>query len=316
MGDIGVKSNRVAMEAMLRWYPAAWRQRYGEELVVLMEDSERPLTLKVKLSLVRAGLREHLHETGLAGGQHPATERARAGSLLVLCAWTAFVLAGASFSKASEHFAQALPVSSGAVPGGAFDIVAVVGSIGATLVALGAIAALPSFVQFLRAGGWASIRRHVIRANVLTTVTVGAVFSLSSWAHHLNEFQRNGGDGLYSGAIAVWALLVAGTLAQWTVVGVVVARKLDLTRRVLRTEAILGVAVAGAMVIITAATALWWGAMAKDAPWFLQGTAIGTHPSPFTFQLIMTMALMFVAVLVATYGVVRIARSWTALTLV
>ena len=53
--------------------------------------------------------------------------------------------------------------------------------------------------------------------------------------------------------------------------------------------------------------------MAKDAPWFLRGTATGTSPSPFTLQLVLTMALMLAASLFAGYGVLRISRSWTRL---
>ena len=310
-----MSGSKDELSALLRWYPPAWRERYGEELVVLMEDhlGEQSPRFKVKLSLVWAGLRERAHQSGLVGVQLSPAERARAGSLLVLCAWTAFVLAGASFSKASEHFAQALPVASRAVPQGAFDVVAVLGVIGAMLVAFGAIAALPAFVQFVHAGGWSSIRGRVLRAAVLTVMTVGAVIALGAWAHHLSEFQRNGGDGLYSGAFVAWALLVAGTLAQWTAAGVVAARRIDLTRRLLHIETVLAVAVAGAMVVITAAAALWWVAMAKDAPWFLQGTATGTSPSPFNVQLALTMVLMLMSVLVAGYGVMRVARSWTGL---
>ena len=60
---------------------------------------------------------------------------------------------------------------------------------------------------------------------------------------------------------------------------------------------------------MTAAVALWWAVIAKDAPWFLQGTAIGTSPSPFNLQLVLTMTLMSAAVLAAGYGVARITRS-------
>jgi hypothetical protein len=310
-----MKVRRDQRAALLRWYPPAWRERYGEELVVLMEDQsgERPPTLKVKLSLVRAGLRERVHAAGLVGVQLSPFERARAGSLLVLCAWTAFVLAGASFSKASEHFARALPVASRAIPEGAFDVVAGLGVLGVILVAVGAVAALPAFFRSVLDGGWSFIRGHLFRAGILTVVTVAAVIPLGAWAHHLNELQRNGGDGLYSGAFVAWALLVAGSLAQWTAVGVVAARKIEFTRRLLQLEATLAIAVAGTMVVMTAATALWWGAMAKDAPWFLQGTAAGTSPSPLTPQLVLTMTLMLGAVLAAAYGVVRVGRSWTGL---
>ena len=223
------------------------------------------------------------------------------------------MVAGASFAKAAEHFAQAVPAASRALPQGAFDVVAAMGLMGAALVALGAIVAVPAFVRFVYTGGWSSIRGRVLRAIVLSVITAGSVVPLSVWAHHLDEFQRNGGDGVYSGAFVAWALFVAASLAQWTAAGVAAARRIDLPRRLLHVEVILAVAVAGAMVAITAGTAVWWVAMARNAPWFLRGTATGTSPSPFDLQLVMTMALMLLAVVAAAYGVVRVGRSWTGI---
>ena len=310
-----MKAGGTDRAALLRWYPPAWRDRYGDELVALIEDQGggRPPTFRVTLSLVGAGLRERAHQSGLVGRQGSPFERARTGSLVVLCAWTAFMVAGASFSKVSEHFAPALPAGGRAVAQGAFDVVVGFGITGMALVALGAAVALPSFVGFLGRGGWSSIRRHVLRAGLLSVVAVAVVVPLSLWAHHLNQFQRNGGDGLYSGAFITWALLVAGTLAQWTAAGVAAARRITFTRRVLSVEAMLAVALAGVMVVVTAATALWWGAMAARAPQFLSGAGAGASPSPFTVPLVLTMVLMSGAVLVAGYGVIRVARSWSGL---
>jgi hypothetical protein len=227
----------------------------------------------------------------------------------VLCAWTAFVLAGASFAKASEHYSHALPPSSRFLPHDAFESVVSLGIIGAGFVALGALATLPALVAFIRQGRWSSIGSHVTRATVLTVATVGALIPLALWAHHLDLRQRNGSDGWYSAAFGLWALLVAATLAQWTASGVAAARRIDIPPMLLRFEAILAMAVAGVMVLATAAAALWWGAMAHDAPWFLQGTVPGTKPSPFTLQLVLTLDLMLTAVLTAGYGVARITRS-------
>jgi hypothetical protein len=305
-----MSTGRNEMTALLRWYPAAWRERYGDELVALMKDNladKRP-TITFKLSIAWAGLRERAYGAGLVGDQPPA-ERARAGSLLVLCAWTAFVLAGASFAKAAEHYSDALPPSSRLLPQRAFLSVASLAIIGGAVVVLGALATLPAFVTFIRRGGWSSISSNVMRATVLTVATVGAFIPISLWAHHLYLWQRNGGDGWYSAAIGLWALLVAATLAQWTASGVAAARRIDIQPKTLRLEATLAIAIAGIMVLATAAAALWWGAMAHDAPWFLQGTVPGTKPSPFTLQLVLTLGLMLTAVLTAGYGVARITRS-------
>lgn len=300
--------------ALLRWYPRHWRDRYGDELAALMEDMAGggPPTLRFRVSIALAGLREHIYGSGLFGNRAPAADQVRAGSLLVLCTWTTFVLAGASFSKASEHFSQAMPVASRPFAQGAFNVVAALGVVGAILVMLGAIAALPAFTRFIRGGGWSTIRGPLLRAGALTLLSVGAVIPLSFWAHHLNELQRNGADPTYSGVLVIWAVLVAATLAQWTAAGVAATRRVDLPGGVLRFEAALAVALAGAMAAMTVAAALWWGSMAQNAPWFLQGTAQGTSPSPFTPQLIVTLALMTISVVGAGYGATRVTRSWSA----
>lgn len=306
-----MSADETGTAGLLRWYPPAWRERYGEELVALMEDhlGGGHAPMQFKLSVVFAGLRERCHDSGLVGERASSDERARAGSILVLCAWAAFVLAGISYSKLSEHFARAVPVGSRALPQGAFNVVAVLGILGGVAVLLGAAAALPAFVRFVRDRGWHVIGGHVLRATVLTALVGGTFIPLSLWAHHLTEFQRNGGDRIYSGGIGIWAVLVAAALAQWTVAGVAAARRIDLPPRILRFEAALAVGVAGAMLAITAAVALWWASMASDAPGFLQGKAIDGHPSPFNPQLVMTLAAMLAAVLVGGYGVFRIAQS-------
>jgi len=45
---------------LLRWYPRAWRERYGEEFLAMVEDSldgRRP-SLRLRASVAWAGLRE------------------------------------------------------------------------------------------------------------------------------------------------------------------------------------------------------------------------------------------------------------------
>jgi hypothetical protein len=48
---------------VLRWYPAAWRRRYGEELIAMLDDTygEGQLGFGVRMSLVRSGLMERIH---------------------------------------------------------------------------------------------------------------------------------------------------------------------------------------------------------------------------------------------------------------
>jgi hypothetical protein len=47
---------------ILRWYPAAWRRRYGEELIAMLDDSygNDELPRRVRISLIRSGLVERI----------------------------------------------------------------------------------------------------------------------------------------------------------------------------------------------------------------------------------------------------------------
>jgi hypothetical protein len=109
-------------------------------------------------------------------------------------------------------------------------------------------------------------------------------------------------------------MLVVGTLVLWTVCAVASVRRMHLSRSVLRVEASLATAVAAAMIVMTCATALWWGTIASSAPWFLEGTRAG----PASVQdpnIDVTAALMLVATAIAGYGVMRVAQSWRQLRL-
>ena len=48
---------------VLRWYPVAWRRRYGQELVAMLEDTygDDRLALRVRIALIRSGLKERIH---------------------------------------------------------------------------------------------------------------------------------------------------------------------------------------------------------------------------------------------------------------
>ena len=47
---------------ILRWYPAAWRRRYGEELIAMLDDTygnDKP-PRRVRISLLRSGLMQRI----------------------------------------------------------------------------------------------------------------------------------------------------------------------------------------------------------------------------------------------------------------
>ena len=295
----------------LAWYPSAWRERYGDELVAMVDDvrAEGPLPRGFGWSLVVGGLRERVRESGVVGDRGGAPARVRAGSLVVLSAWGLMMLCGASIAKAQEHFAQSMPAGQRTVAQVAIDVVSVAGVVGVLLVVAGALAALPSFVGFLRRGGWPQVRRRVTAASLLTLVLAACLVGLSGWAHGLTSQQRNGASAEYSAAFVAVALFVAVTLLAWQLVAIRCASVITFTPRLLRVESALAYALTMVMVVVTAGTVTWWAQVARHAPWFVQGSARGVMVSGVSWRLVLTASMMTLSSALAIAGTTRIARS-------
>ena len=296
---------------LLRLYPAQWRARYGEELAALMLDSSdnQHTPWRIRGNVVFAALRERLQATGLIGNEVPPPERARAGALLVLCGWTLFVVAGMGVSKFSEHWQDATPASTRALPSAAFEGLMIAAAIGTLLVAGAIVAAFPSLIRFVRNGGWPQIRRRVLRAAILSGLTIGATIALAAWAHRLNVDQRNGGDPVYSIAFVIWAVAATACLIGWTTAAIATARRLHLSVVVLRLDAWIASAVCITMVAMTAATLTWWIALGESAPWVLSGRADGTTGGFLSSQLFAYTILMLTGSLLGAIGATKALRA-------
>lgn len=294
---------------LLRVYPAAWRARYGDELATLVEElgDDARMSSHDRFDVVRSGVSERVRV--LTAGGLPPREQAREGSLLVLFAWTLFVLGGFGVQKASEHWQAVTPASKQGLPAGAFDVLFWTAGVGSALVLLGVALSLPGFVSLLRRGGWTTIRRPILRALLLSLLGVAATVGLARWAHSLTPAGRNGHNGLYSGAFVAWVLLFAACLAAWGVAARATARQLSWSVRILRLEVWLGLAVSAAMAVMTVATAIWWGALASAAPWFFDGRPVGSSASALTLNVAIPSALMVCATLLGLTGALRAVKA-------
>jgi len=296
----------------LRWYPSAWRARYGDELGALIEDQLDgcPPTMRFSMNLALAGLKERAREAWNVGPSASPAERARSGILLVLGGWTAFVVAGTSFAKLAEHYPDALSRPDRVLPTHAFDVVMVAAAIAGAMVVLGAGLLLPAFVRFIRAGGWGEIRRRVLGAIAVTGVALALGVGMVSWAGSLSPAQRNGANAAYAVTFACLALLGSAAVALWARVAGAALRRLEFSRPILLVESGLAAVVGAGMATMTVATAIWWGAVAIDAPWFLHGARAGSTGSPLDLRLAGTTVLMLGAALVGGFGVSRLGPLW------
>ena len=224
------------MRLLLHAYPRRWRERYGEELLALLEAE--PLTWRVRANVVVAGLRERLCGSG------PPQRR-------VLWAWTVFVVGGMAFQKTSEHWQTVVPGSDRAVPKAAFDIVQVAAVIGSAGILIGVALALPAFLRDLGSGGWAAVRRPILVASA-STVAAGAALvtvALRTRRRRCNGLRR----------LRVFSLLA------WTHAATVAAQRLA----PLRVHSYLALAVSATMVVTTIAAAVWFASVTADAPSFV-----------------------------------------------
>ena len=69
-------------ERLLRWYPRAWRSRYGEEFAELLiaDLAERPRAWSRTADVIRGGITARLADAGLGGALPPATAAPPAAS--------------------------------------------------------------------------------------------------------------------------------------------------------------------------------------------------------------------------------------------
>ncbi len=301
--------------SMLRWYPARWRVRYGDELAAMIEDDlggERP-TLRYRFSIARSGLHEQLRDIGLIGNSVAPSAQLRAGALTVLCAFALFIIPGVGFAKISEHWDEAFHRGARHLPAVSFNLLASLAVACGAAVVLAAVALLPALVQFTRTGGWPAIRQRVRVAASATFAAGVAGGGLVLWAQHLSRHQRNTGFGWYQFLFLVVAILFSATIATWSAVAVAIARRLEIRLTHLKVGGALAVSVAVCMLVMTAAAAVWWGSMATTAPWFLAGTRVGSSPSPLTLNLVGVLTLMTLASASGVFGVLRVIRSWRLL---
>lgn len=301
----------ISLQALLRFYPRAWRARYGDELAALImqsSGSRRP-PWRVSSDIVLAGCRERLRAAGIAGDGLTPHDRAQSGVMLVLWAWVLFVLGGIGVAKVSEHWQAAVALSSRGLPAAAFDALVIAAAIGSLLVLSGIALTCLNLRRFLSAGGWTKVRRPVIRAAILTVLLVVATILLADWAHHLTNLQRNGHDNAYTGVFVLWILLFVACLFSWATATAVTARQIGIRERLLAVETSLAVAVSVAMTVMTVATAVWWGAVAQSAPWFFAGTRPGSVGTVLPLNLVIPACLMVIATALGTGGAARAIRN-------
>jgi hypothetical protein len=106
--------NRAAR--LLRWYPKAWRSRYGEEFTELLiaDLDERPRSRSRTADVIRGGIVARLADAGLCGYAPEAAAQVRASLASLVCCAAVFIgFGGAMWSQLTIGWQWSEPDTAG-----------------------------------------------------------------------------------------------------------------------------------------------------------------------------------------------------------
>ena len=252
--------------SLLRWYPRVWRERYGSELVALIQDNldEGRPAWRLRLSVIGGGLRERFRQA----------RHATAASLTSSAwhnRWGTIMLAGLICGFLAGDLTSPLSAPRG-WQGVALDaVLAAVAVTGAVVLADGLLA-LPALVRFLRAGGWPKIRRRAGWAAGATAAAGGGLAGLVLVSGSRPPAQVNASWAYWADVLAT-GLAMAAAIGLWAAAATATARHLTLAPRVRAAQLVLGAIIPTAVSTMLITLALWWSATQDSVTMFVLAMA-------------------------------------------
>ncbi len=286
---------------LVRLYPGAWRERYGEEFVAMLEQS--PASVKDVLDVTLGALDARLRPQVVPEGRTAVVERMRGSVLLGLWAWTCLVVAGVGFQKMTEYEDFVRAARENVVVGVAYYAVVV-----------GAVLALAAVVVGGAPIAFAALRKALAegRKDVPLLFCVPPL-SLAAFAGYAILLTRAVYPALGRPAVhdpvnvalflsLVGAFLLAALASAWAVsaaVGRSGAGGLPV-RFALYPAAV----AAFAMIVVLVGTAVWGLALRAQAPMLFAGDD-GVLSTPTYATWLVIVAVMAAATVVALAATVR-----------
>jgi len=291
----------------LKWYPRSWRDRYGADLEQFLEDKygNDRIPLKVRLSMVYSGTLERLRSGGIVGSSVDPGFRVRGASLLVLCAWAVFIVAGSAFAKYTEHWPLATPQVDHWLPAAAMAAVQAAAAAGMLIVFAAGLTCLPAFVRFIRSEGWWALW-PLARPMTFSVIAAGAAsVGIVAWSNHLGPNSTTPLGLRIAGVLAGLAVTAALAVSCGTLIAIVY--RLRFSPRVTLFLGALAVAMTAALVVIFAGVLTWWISTALHAPWFFGSLVPRSAGTPAPLAMIVLGLLMLSGLILAGVGAFRIA---------
>jgi hypothetical protein len=288
---------------LLCLYPPAWRARYEDEFLAVLEAS--PLSLWTIWDVCVWAIDARLHFDAPTGRTPPLMNRFRATTVIVFCAYIGAVVAGLAFGKMLEYddFRQLLRQDP-QVSASYWTLYA--GAFTALLAVL--VAGLP--IAFAAARSAIATKRWRLLAlfaapplSLLLWLGAGALTVRLTPGDFVSKplAQRLLVGGVFVGGIGLAALASAAAIS-------ILVIRAGVSERLFRFARVPALIAAVAMVVMVGAT-LMWGLAARAADPGLFSEDNGLLASNTTVSWLLILALMAIATVVAVAAAIRGARA-------
>jgi hypothetical protein len=286
---------------LVRAYPRAWRERYEEEFVAMLEQG--PVSIRdlfdVTLGVVDAWLRPQV----VYEGRLVMVDRMRGSVLAVLWAWAGVVVGGVGFRKLTEYDDFVLAARDNALVGVAFDAVVV-----------GAVVALAAVTVGGAPVAYAALRKALSegRKDVPLLLCMPVLFGAGFVGYVLvlvrviyPALGPVAGHGTINVALFL-SLVGAFLLAALASVGAVTAAvgRVEVGGRILRFALYPAAVAAAAMAVVLVGVTIWGLGLLAQAPALFSGDE-GILATPTYATWLAIVAVMAVSTVVAVVASIR-----------
>jgi hypothetical protein len=305
---------------IVKFYPSSWRDRYGDELTMFLNDryGDGPVPIAARLSMMGTGSLERLRSVGIIGKSVDWDKRVRGKSLLVLGAWVLFVIAGVGLSRHTAHWTSVVPSQapgpSLVVPQGPslVGMGAVGAAAGLFILVIAALVSLPAFVRMVRSDGrmrrWTTVR------------AVGITLAAAIACIAIVVLIRGGGPAQGNFAIQQWrplaafvVMLVVGAFAIVAAATMVLfVTRLETSRRVTKVLGLLALAMTALLTVIFVGSVILWTSSAIPSQWSFASFLPQSPALPGHIAMVIVAMMMFSGLVLALFGATGIVSALRA----
>ncbi|NNN22545.1 MAG: hypothetical protein HKL80_11170 [Acidimicrobiales bacterium] len=299
-------SNR-SIEQLLRIYPREWRDRYGGELKVTIEDclegSPPSLNFLIPLALCGAKQRYTYFVSAFSPGSGPLS-----GTMLGIIAWALALIGCSSFVKLTEHWRNVPRLSKLPIELITSDVFRVSGLVSFLCILVGAALSAPYYFKMQKGPSKTKVNRRIVWFLLLASAFMFSTVSLVLFAHHMNSIARNGGNPLFAGVFLAWGILYAVTVIAGCLSCLEGVRQIKFSAQTINLQVKIGLLGAILVSAISLSALLMLFLMVVKAPGFLSGGPAGHPGSPWTLITVLTAGALLMAFGLSLMSVIKTSR--------